>query len=252
MSSRQQKRSGAGARSAETAAQLRAKPARADGGNVARRAKEKVDPTDALRKAIETGEFMPAQRLVEAELAAWLGTHRSKVKLALGRLEQEGLVVSEPNRGARVRVISEQEALEILQVRMALESLIARQAALKATEDDRNKLRSILQALKTAIDAEDFQTYSRMNGQLHGEVRRISGHTTASRLLSALNSQIVRYQFRTILYPGRIHQSLQEHGEIVASICAGDPDRAEKAIRTHLSNVTDTLERSLAALRHAV
>jgi DNA-binding GntR family transcriptional regulator len=220
---------------------------------VTRKAKEKSDPTATLRRAIETGHFMPSQRLVEAELAAWLGTNRSNVKLALGKLEQEGLVVSEPNRGARVRVISEQEALEILQVRAALESLIARQAAAKATPADQKRLRDVLETMREAIDREDFTTYSGQNGQLHAEIRKISGHQTASRLLSTLNSQIVRYQFRTILYPGRIHQSIREHGEIVEAICAGDQDRAEKAMRDHLANVTDTLERSLAALvRHAV
>ena len=61
-----------------------------------------------------------------------------------------------------------------------------------------------------------------------------------------LNSQIVRFQFRTVLFPGRIHQSIREHTEIVEAICAGDQDRAEKAMRAHLSNVTETLERSLA------
>ncbi len=218
-----------------------------------RKAKDKSDPTATLRRAIETGHFMPSQRLVEAELAAWLGTNRSNVKLALGKLEQEGLVVSEPNRGARVRVISEQEALEILQVRAALESLIARQAAAKATAADRKRLQDVLQTMREAIDREDFTTYSGQNGQLHAEIRKISGHQTASRLLSTLNSQIVRYQFRTILFPGRIHQSIGEHGEIVEAICAGDQDRAEKAMRDHLANVTETLERSLAALaRHAV
>ena len=216
-------------------------------------AKERVDPTAELRRAIETGHFMPSQRLVEAELAAWLGVNRAKVKLALGKLEQEGLVVSEPNRGARVRVISEQEALEILQVRTALESLIARQAAQRATPADRKRLREILQSLRDAIDKEDFMTYSGQNGVLHAEVRRISGHATASRVLSNLNSQIVRFQFRTILYPGRIHQSISEHTEIVEAICAGDADRAEKATRDHLAHVTETLEKSLAALaRHAV
>lgn len=218
-----------------------------------RKAKEKSDPTATLRRAIETGHFMPSQRLVEAELAAWLGTNRSNVKLALGKLEQEGLVVSEPNRGARVRVISEQEALEILQVRAALESLIARQAAAKATPADQKRLRDVLETMREAIAREDFTTYSSQNGQLHAEIRKISGHQTASRLLSTLNSQIVRYQFRTILYPGRIHQSIREHGEIVDAICAGDQERAEKAMRDHLANVTDTLERSLAALaRHAI
>jgi DNA-binding GntR family transcriptional regulator len=217
------------------------------------RSKEKSDPTAVLRKAIETGHFMPSQRLVEADLAAWLGTNRSNVRLALGKLEQEGLVVSEPNRGARVRVISEQEALEILQVRASLESLIARQAAAKANAADRKRLRDTLETMREAIDKEDFTTYSGQNGALHAEIRKISGHQTASRLLATLNSQIVRFQFRTILFPGRIHQSIREHTEIVEAICAGDQDRADKAMRSHLANVTETLERSLAALaRHAV
>jgi DNA-binding GntR family transcriptional regulator len=210
----------------------------------------KSDPTATLRKAIEGGQFMPSQRLVEAELAAWLGTNRSNVKLALGKLEQEGLVVSEPNRGARVRVISEQEALEILQVRAALESLLARQAAAKATAADHKRLRDILQVMRDAIERQDLMHYSNQNGQLHAAIRSISGHQTASRLLSMLNSQIVRFQFRTVLFPGRIHQSIREHTEIVEAICAGDHNSAEKAMRAHLSNVTETLERSLAMVAH--
>lgn len=210
--------------------------------------KGKTDPAIMLRRAIETGELLPSQRLVEAELATWLGTNRSNVKLALAKLEQEGLVVSEPNRGARVRVINEEEALEILEVRSSLESLIARRAALKATSADHKRLRDILQSLRDAIDREDFTTYSSHNGALHAEIRRISGHQTASRVLSTLNSQIVRFQFRTILFPGRILQSVGEHTEIVEAICASDPDRAEKAMRQHLAHVTETLERSLAAL----
>ncbi|ANH07539.1 GntR family transcriptional regulator [Shinella sp. HZN7] len=212
------------------------------------RAKEKKDPTETLRKAIETGQLMPSQRLIEADLAAWLGTNRSNVKLALGKLQQEGLVVSEPNRGARVRVISEEEALEILQVRSMLESLIARQAAAKATSADHKRLREILKTLREAIAQEDFTAYSGQNGALHAEIRRISGHQTASRLLATLNSQIVRFQFRTILFPGRINQSIGEHAEIVEAICEGDQDRAEKAMREHLAHVTETLQRSLAAL----
>ncbi|MER9934116.1 GntR family transcriptional regulator [Mesorhizobium sp. M0088] len=218
-----------------------------------RTTKEKADPTAMLRRAIESGHFMPSQRLVESELATWLDTNRSNVKLALGKLEQEGLVVSEPNRGARVRVIAEQEALEILQVRASLESLIARQAALRSTPADHKRLREILQNLRSAIDKEDFTTYSSQNGQLHAEIRKISAHATASRLLSTLNSQIVRYQFRTVLFPGRIHQSIREHTEIVEAICARDADRAEKAMGDHLANVTDTLSKSLAALaQHSI
>jgi DNA-binding GntR family transcriptional regulator len=209
---------------------------------------EKNDPTATLRRAIETGHFMPSERLVETELAAWLGTNRANVRVALGKLVQEGLVVSEPNRGARVRVISEREALEILQVRMALESLVARQASKNVKAADKKKLREILESMQAAIADENFTTYSARNGVLHQEIRRISNHVTASRLLSTLNSQIVRYQFRTVMFPGRINQSIAEHSEIVEAICAGDGDRAARAMSEHLGHVAETLEKGLAAL----
>ena len=56
----------------------------------------KEDPAARIRKGIESGRFMPNEHLIESDLAEWLGTNRANVRLALGRLEQEGLVVSEP------------------------------------------------------------------------------------------------------------------------------------------------------------
>ena len=95
---------------------------------------EKVDPVQRLREAIISGRFMPNERLIELQLVNFLATNRANVRTALARLEQEGLVIIEPNRGARVRLVSDVEALEITQARGVLEGLVARQAAERINE----------------------------------------------------------------------------------------------------------------------
>jgi len=86
-----------------------------------------------LREAIASGQFHPNERLVEASVATRLGVGRTAVRAALVRLDQEGLVTLEPNRGARVRLISDREALEIEEVRATLEAMLARRAATRVT-----------------------------------------------------------------------------------------------------------------------
>ncbi|MBO0685666.1 MAG: GntR family transcriptional regulator, partial [Candidatus Dormibacteraeota bacterium] len=77
-----------------------------------------VSPEDGyqrLREEILTGTFQPNERLVEAALGETFGMPRAVVRMALIRLEQEGLVERERYRGARVRLVSEDEAVEILE-----------------------------------------------------------------------------------------------------------------------------------------
>jgi DNA-binding GntR family transcriptional regulator len=73
----------------------------------------------------------------------------------------------------------------------------------------------------------------------------LSGHATAVRLIDSLNAQTVRYQYRTILIPGRPAASLAEHAAIVEAVSAGDGAAAELAMRTHLFNVAEAVERGL-------
>ena len=82
-----------------------------------------------LRGAILRGDLGPNQRLVEADMSSAFELPRAAVRTALVRLEHEGLIEREPHRGARVRLVTEQEAVEILEARAALEGLAASQAA---------------------------------------------------------------------------------------------------------------------------
>src|SRR6478752_7596751 len=98
---------------------------------------------DVLRSAIIRGELVPKQRLVEADLADEYGASRGNVRVALSELSVEGLVERVQNRGARVRAVSVDEALEITEVRAALEALCARKAAERATESDIAELQEL-------------------------------------------------------------------------------------------------------------
>ena len=82
-----------------------------------------------LRGAILRGDLSPNQRLVEADMSSAFEMPRAAVRTALVRLEHEGLIEREPHRGARVRLVTEHEAVEILEARAALEGLASSQAA---------------------------------------------------------------------------------------------------------------------------
>jgi DNA-binding GntR family transcriptional regulator len=166
------------------------------------------------------------------------------VRTALVRLEHEGLVERERHRGARVRLVSEEEAVEILQCRAALEGVAARRAAQKITPAGAEELRSVLERQHAALEAQDLLNASDVNALLHAKIVELSGHATAQRLIRSLNSQMVRFQFRTILIPGRPGQSHAEHTAIIEAVIAGDADKAERAMRKHLDNVAHALERS--------
>ncbi len=198
-------------------------------------------PEDRLREAIVTGHFQPNERLVEADVARELGVGRSAVRTALARLEHEGLVEHERHRGARVRLVGAKEAVEILETRAVLEGLAARYAAVNATPEDVEALAAILEEMRRRLTGGDLLAASDQNAVLHGRILEISGHATAARLIATLKSQMVRFQYRTILLPGRSERSFGEHSALVQAIAAGDADAAEQAMRTHLSHVADAL-----------
>ena len=200
-----------------------------------------VPVVDALRHAIADGEFAPNQRLVEADLSERFGASRGTVRTALLHLTAEGLVERVQNRGARVRAVSLTEAIEITEVRAALEALCAAKAAARLTDDDRDRLRGIGARMQQAVRTGDLLHYSDLNQQLHSLIRELGGQSTAQAILERLRGQNVRHQFRLALHPGRATVSLPQHLEIIEALCAGDSAAAESAVRRHLSSVIDTL-----------
>lgn len=198
---------------------------------------------DALREAIVRGDIAPDARLIEADLSTTFDMPRGAVRTALIRLEQDGLVVREPHRGARVRRVSDDEAVEILQARAVLEGLAVRQAAERIDAAGIARLETCLARQRELLAHGDLLGASDANAELHAALLLLSGHATAIRLIESLNAQTVRYQYRTILIPGRPTASLAEHTAIVEAVIAGRADEAELAMRGHLFNVAEAVKR---------
>jgi DNA-binding GntR family transcriptional regulator len=205
----------------------------------------------ALRVAIFRGDMPPGYRLVEAELVALIGVSRSAVRLAIDALAAEGLVERIQNKGARVRVVSTEEAIAITECRMPLEGLLARKSAERITDAEADRLRAHLHTMAAAVDSGDVLKYSELIQQLHGMVGEAARHPIAADLVGRLQAQLVRHQFRLSLRPGRPRVSLGELTELVDAIADRDPDRAQAAAISHFRSVIAALSETTPYARGA-
>lgn len=202
---------------------------------------ENSDVRNQLRDAILRGAYAPRQRLIEADLAAEFKASRFTLRNALIQLEAEGLVELQPNRGARVREITVEEAIEITEIRQSVEALVAARAAERITDEQIDFLRSLGAEMREAVDRNELMRYSELNASLHGTLREIAHHATADRVLTQLHGQMVRHQFRLFLLPGRPSTSLPEHLAIIDGVCGRDPESARNAMVAHTGSVITTL-----------
>ncbi len=194
-----------------------------------------------LRQAILSGDVAPGQRLVEEDLAGTLGVTRQSLRAALLDLAAEGLVERIPNRGARVRIVSTEEAVAITECRMALEALCAAKAAQRVTDDEAAALRELGENLKRSVAEGNPVKYSELNRELHRRIGVISGQRVAVGLLERLHAQLVRHQFQLALRPGRPEVSLREHLAIAYAVADRRPEDADRAVREHLASVIAAL-----------
>jgi DNA-binding GntR family transcriptional regulator len=211
----------------------------ADAGDAAATADPRV--TDLIRDAIVRGEYSPNQRLIEADLSSTFSASRATVRTALLELASEGLVERLPNRGSRVRAISLDEAIEILEVRMGVEGLCAAKTAMNISDEDAAALEDLRDEMVESVSEGDLVEYSRLNQYLDVRIRELSRHATASDVLGRLHAQSVRHQFKLSSRPQRAKVSVHQHAAIIDAIVARDPDAAEQAVRSHLLSVIDAL-----------
>jgi DNA-binding GntR family transcriptional regulator len=195
---------------------------------------------ELLRRDLIEGVYYPRERLVEAELAERYRARRAAVRTALIELANEGLVERERNRGARVRSVSVDEAIEIAEARLALQGLCAAHAAERGTPEDKRRLLGLLKALRTAVNGDDIDALVEANLAIAALIREMAGHETASRIIDQLLNRIHR-GFPFVL-PERRVESLHETERIVEAVLAGDVEEAEEATRDHRTRIVKALQ----------
>jgi DNA-binding GntR family transcriptional regulator len=187
-----------------------------------------------------SADLPPGASLNELEIAAALGTSRTPVREAIRKLEQEGLAMRYPNRGAIVTKLSMTDVLEIWQLREILEPAACALAADRIDREALAKLESAFLELRgQEMGPEAYEAFLRADVGLHGLIVDSTGNATLRSVLGMLNERVV--QVRVVTSPARFQSAVAEHLAIVAALKARDAQEAMAAMRRHLECARQSL-----------
>ena len=200
-----------------------------------------------VRAAVADGTLAPGSRINEAALASGLQVSRGTLREALRRLEQEGLLVTEPHRGSFVRRLGPEEIAQVYAVRLALESAAAESAAARLEAEREAELVRCLDELASAVDAGDFARGIAADIRFHEAVCEASGNPFLLDQWRALVGLITAVMHTA--GPRRIRplQSPEEHRWLLAAVRSGDLERIRESWRGHFETGAATLAEAVRA-----
>jgi len=182
-------------------------------------------------------------RLDERALGEQLGVSRTPVREAISRLEQEGIVHNIARRGAFLVRKKKQEILDIVDVWAALESMAARLATSRASDDEIAQLRKNF----TSYDGEDARThideYSDTNIEFHQTIIRLAKSELIAQMADQLFFHMRAIRASTIKDRDRVAQSVMDHTRIIEAIEERDAYHAEQLVRDHALELAKHIER---------
>ena len=182
-----------------------------------------------IEEMIITLKLAPGSAVSESDLSAHLGIGRTPIREALQRLARERLVSIFPRRGIIVTEINVASQLRLLEVRRELERLIARSAARRATDDERDRFRALAAAFEAASKANDDVTFMRIDRDFNVLCSAASHNEFAAGAMSLLHSLSRRFWYLHYKQAADMPLTAKLHADIARAIAAGDADRAGKA-----------------------
>lgn len=200
-----------------------------------------------IEDAIVRLELEPGSRITEQDLATRVGLGRTPVREAVQRLVTDGLLVVFPRKGMAVAAINPLDVLLALEVRAALERLVAAGAARKANPAQRDHLRLLAKGLLATAAAGDALHYMQFDQALDTTLGTASANPYAVRALGPLQTMARRawYYFRR----GQdLEAAAARHAAVVEAVADGDAAAAAAASDTLMAHVRSGLKEALAAL----
>ena len=196
----------------------------------------------ALKEMIANHRFQPGARLNVEKISKEMEVSRTPVWEAVRRLQQEGLLVNIPYRGVFMVEMTLDRALELYQVREALEGLAARLAALYANEKTLEKMKETLENQIKVIEKGDLLGYSRSDFEFHSLIYKMSHNSVLQEMLESLKTKMqpITMEVKPIL--PRLYE---DHLEILEAIRFKDQDRSEKILRRHNRVVQNQIQKEI-------
>jgi DNA-binding GntR family transcriptional regulator len=199
---------------------------------------------ERLLDGILTGRYAPDSRIVETQLARELGTSQAPVREALRGLEALGVVEITPFRGARVRRPTRRELLEAYAVRTSLESLGARLAVPRLTDDDLDELAACVDEMQAAARDDDGAGVAEADARFHGRLLELGDNATLLRVWRSLEPFSRTYI--TLVVPGADPRwSADLHVPILDALRRRDVDAVVAALERHFEEVSANMAERL-------
>ncbi len=198
---------------------------------------------DHLRNLIISAELLPGRRLSENELAQELGTSRTPVREALQFLQREGLIEVRPQRGSYVAPINIKNLESNYLVRETLECRLVCEAARVCSQDDAQELRTVIAHQKDCHANNDDKAFFESDETLHKCFMRISGHPDVWEIVHAAKAHLDRVRHLAVRDPDSVARIIRDHEAVVDAVCKNDEDAAASAMRKHLSNIFQVIQK---------
>lgn len=199
-----------------------------------------------IERAILSGEYAPGSKLIEATLAEKMGVSRGPVREAFRMLEEAGLVRTEKNRGVFVRDIPIDEAVEIFDLRAAMDELVGRQLATHITPAGLKEIKGLVDAMEKAVKAEDTREYHLLNLRFHDRLVEMAGNRKLTAIYRKLIKELSLFRRLNLADGWLLPISAGEHRQIVKAIASGDANAAGRAMYDHVMESKDrTIENDL-------
>ena len=199
------------------------------------------DIYDRVFAAVLDRRLPPGSHLREMELAEMFGVSRTKVRQALAKLIQEGIVEFRPNRGAAVAEPTRQQAREVFDLRAMIEPAIADSLARRRTAEQVGRLRAHVGKERLAHVAQDDAALIRLTGEFHLLLAGMLGNPLVDTLLHKLEALTVLAML-SYVRPGASACLPNEHAAILDCIEQGDADGARGRMAAHLAHVRADLD----------
>lgn len=197
-----------------------------------------------IERMILAGELEPGERLTEVSLAARLGVSRGPLREAFRSLEEAGLVRTEKNRGVFVRALPVEEAMEIFDLRAAMDELVGRRLATSITPAALKEVRGLVEAMEQAVRAKDAPGYHLLNLRFHDRLVELAGNGKLTTVYRKLVKELSLFRRLNLAHGWVMPLSVGEHRHIVKAIASGNAAAAGQAMYEH------TMESKERTLRH--
>jgi DNA-binding GntR family transcriptional regulator len=203
---------------------------------------------EELRRRILDDQIAPGERLLLRPLADQLGLSVMPVRDALRMLEGDGLVTLQSHRGATVTEIPKDAVLQIISMRMWLEVLAVKEAAVLHTDTTMAAVERVLADAAKAVKSGNGLAYTRANRRLH-EAMEAPAPEPIKALVRDLWERLWQTRRRVALFvkvPERIPEAQREHEAIVAALRKRDPEAAGAAMERHRLSTLAAWEQALS------